>query len=69
MNVSAHVDVVMASTHDTSPLAAEAEVAPAAAVEPESAEHDHKPVQHRDGKQPWCKTCGLTSTGQEPASH
>ena len=23
-------------------------------------EHIHKPVQHRDGKPPWCHTCGLT---------
>ena len=29
---------------------------------------DHKPVQHRDGKPPWCKTCGLTAAGHEPVS-
>lgn len=27
---------------------------------------DHRPVQHRDGKPPWCKTCGLTAYGVEP---
>jgi hypothetical protein len=30
------------------------------------ADHQHRPVQHRDGKPPWCSTCGLTSAGQEP---
>lgn len=28
---------------------------------------DHKPVQHRDGKEPWCDRCGLTSDGRTPA--
>ena len=23
----------------------------------------HNPVQHRDGKPPWCNTCGLTANG------
>ena len=27
---------------------------------------DHRPVQHRDGKPPWCKTCGLTARGTRP---
>lgn len=27
---------------------------------------DHQPVQHRDGKPPWCKTCGLTAYGVVP---
>ena len=27
---------------------------------------DHRPVQHRDGKPPWCKACGLTACGTEP---
>lgn len=31
-------------------------------------EHDHKPVQHRDGKPPWCKLCGLTADGKTPIS-
>jgi len=31
--------------------------------------HNHKPVQHRDGKPPWCPTCGLTADGNEPVSH
>jgi hypothetical protein len=26
----------------------------------------HKPVQHRDGKPPWCNNCGLTKNGQVP---
>lgn len=30
--------------------------------------HDHRPVQHRDGKPPWCKVCGLTEDGETPAS-
>lgn len=29
---------------------------------------DHKPVQHRDGKPPWCKRCGLTASFTEPVS-
>lgn len=29
---------------------------------------DHKPVQHRDGKPPWCRTCGLTADGTRPVS-
>lgn len=28
----------------------------------------HKPVQHRDGKPPWCKECGLTAAGTVPMS-
>ena len=31
-------------------------------------EHSHKPVQHRDGKEAWCKTCGLNKNNEEPAS-
>lgn len=27
---------------------------------------NHIPVQHRDGKSPWCKTCGLTSDWENP---
>lgn len=27
---------------------------------------NHKPVQHRDGKPPWCKKCGLTEGGNKP---
>ena len=30
--------------------------------------HDHRPVQHRDGKPPWCPECGLTAQGTEPVS-
>lgn len=29
---------------------------------------DHKPVQHRDGKPPWCNKCGLTAHGKVPVS-
>jgi hypothetical protein len=32
------------------------------------ATHDHKPVQHRDGKEPWCKVCGLNRNHEEPHS-
>jgi len=28
----------------------------------------HKPVQHRDGKEPWCRACGKNAEGKEPAS-
>jgi hypothetical protein len=28
--------------------------------------HDHKPVQHRDGRPPWCNECGLTASFHEP---
>lgn len=28
----------------------------------------HRPVQHRDAKEPWCKACGLTVDGREPNS-
>jgi hypothetical protein len=28
----------------------------------------HKPVQHRDGKPPWCPVCGLDATGRVPVS-
>lgn len=29
---------------------------------------NHKPVQHRDGKPPWCNKCGLTAHGKVPVS-
>lgn len=29
-------------------------------------DHDHRPVQHRDGKSPWCRECGLTLSGCVP---
>lgn len=29
---------------------------------------DHKPRQHRDGKPPWCRKCGLTAAGLVPIS-
>lgn len=29
---------------------------------------DHNPVQHRDGKPPWCKICGLTENFKKPVS-
>lgn len=28
----------------------------------------HKPMQHRDGKPPWCRTCGRDATGRVPVS-
>lgn len=28
----------------------------------------HEPVQHRDGREPWCNACGLTEGGKKPAS-
>lgn len=30
--------------------------------------HDHKPVQHRDGKPPWCRTCGLDENFKDPVA-
>ncbi len=30
--------------------------------------HNHKAVQHRDAKEPWCNECGLTQDGREPKS-
>ena len=27
---------------------------------------DHNPVQHRDGKPPWCRKCGLTKDFKKP---
>lgn len=29
---------------------------------------DHKPVQHRDAKPPWCDECGLTADYQIPVA-
>lgn len=29
-------------------------------------DHVHEAVQHRDGKEPWCKECKLTADGREP---
>lgn len=29
---------------------------------------EHEPKQHRDGKPPWCRNCGLTAGYQEPVS-
>ncbi|MFI5839446.1 hypothetical protein ACIA8K_07000 [Catenuloplanes sp. NPDC051500] len=35
------------------------------AAEPESvACPDHRPVQHRDRKPPWCRTCGRDTEGR-----
>lgn len=34
--------------------------------EPPTGCADHQPVQHRDGKPPWCRVCGLTESGQIP---
>lgn len=30
--------------------------------------HKHKPVQHRDGKEPWCPECGRTLNLERPQS-
>lgn len=30
--------------------------------------HSHIPVQHRDGRPPWCNECGLTKDYTVPAS-
>jgi hypothetical protein len=29
--------------------------------------HDHRPVQHRDGRNPWCNTCGLDMNRNTPS--
>jgi len=31
-------------------------------------QHNHNPIQHRDGKPPWCRECGLTESFQFPTS-
>lgn len=31
-------------------------------------EHEHNPIQHRDGKPPWCNSCGLTADFTFPVS-
>lgn len=30
--------------------------------------HIHAPVQHRDGKEPWCAVCGKNAEHREPKS-
>lgn len=30
---------------------------------------EHRPVQHRDGKEPWCGLCGLNSNMKRPHSN
>jgi hypothetical protein len=30
--------------------------------------HNHNPIQHHDGKPPWCTECGLTAGLREPTS-
>lgn len=30
--------------------------------------HIHAPIQHRDGKPPWCHVCGLTADLRVPVS-
>lgn len=37
-----------------------------AAVNPATLGHHHVAVQFRDGKEPHCKTCGLTDDGRAP---
>lgn len=37
-------------------------------AETESVCANHIPVQHRDGKPPWCPTCGLTANFQPPVA-
>lgn len=38
------------------------------AITPQPGCPAHRPVQHRDGKVPWCHACGLTADYQEPGS-
>lgn len=28
----------------------------------------HQPIQHRDGKEPWCHGCGMTAAGRKVTS-
>lgn len=37
-----------------------------AAVNPATLGHHHEAVQFRDGKEPHCRTCGLTADGRTP---
>ncbi|OOB90301.1 hypothetical protein [Rathayibacter sp. VKM Ac-2630] len=32
-------------------------------------DHDHRPVQHRDAKPPWCPVCKLTAEFRVPHAH
>lgn len=76
MNVSAKIDVIIADeTPANTPLADNqrdaadaADAADAVEIASAASDHNHKPVQKRDGKEPWCKTCGLTADGREPSA-
>lgn len=35
-------------------------------VNTEDVDHTHKPVQHRDGKEPWCNICKLNADRRLP---
>jgi hypothetical protein len=40
-----------------------------AAVNPATLGHDHVAEQFRDGREPHCRTCGLTADGRTPNRH
>jgi len=44
------------------------EVPPGGRHEIYKPDHEHVPVQHRDGCEPWCNECGLTAHLTEPVS-
>ena len=44
------------------------EVPPGGRYEIYKPDHEHVPVQHRDGREPWCNECGLTAHLTEPVS-
>lgn len=33
-----------------------------------TADHHHRPVQHRDGRERWCNACGMNRDGEKPRS-
>lgn len=44
----------------------EPEPTDAPVMEPSIHTHDHFPVEHRDGKEPWCPVCRLNASYEEP---
>lgn len=63
MNVSDRINVIIADEQTPTP----APTSDDPVVQPAPLDtHPHEPVQHRDGKQPWCADCGLTVDGLAP---
>ena len=56
------------STEALLTVARKVDVRSAKHVEDTKPRHGHIPVQHRDGKEPWCNECGRTADFREPQS-